>query len=282
MEELAADYTILSKKCYEEMMMSKINVIDIGSVGGFDLPWCFHKDKIGKSLSFEPNEPTILVGEHLRYDSAIWDFDGEGKFYVSGPNGTGSSLLKQNYKWVTDNFDAIKTNGDYTLNNSWFERSNITHEFDCTVKKLDTVLKEIEETTQQKHWFHFLKSDTQSGESFILQGAETYLEKDCLGLDLELFRYPLYEGIITEEEVKNYLDKIGFYVAGWTGYQNSFNATSDYLFLRRSPRTQEEETIIAKILDIYNPQGKEKIIKRRTTMQKLTSRLKKIYSLSFS
>lgn len=262
--------------------MSKINVIDIGSVGGLDLPWCFHQDKIGRSLSFEPNEPTILLGDHLRYDSAIWNFDGEGKFYVSGPNGTGSSLLKQNYKWVRDNFDAIKNDGDFRLNNSWFERSKITHEFDCKIKKLDTVLKEIEKIREQKDCFHFLKSDTQSGELFVLQGAQNYLKEDCLGLDLELFRYPLYEGIVTEEEVKNYLDNMGFYVAGWTGYQNSFNATSDYLFLRRSPRNQEEEMIIAQIIGIYNPQGKEKIIKRRTTMQKLTSKIKTIYSRSFS
>ena len=56
-----------------------------------------------------------------------------------------------------------------------------------------------------------MKSDTQSGEFFVLEGAKKYLENDCIGLELELFRYPLYQNLVTEEEVKSYLAELGFY-----------------------------------------------------------------------
>jgi FkbM family methyltransferase len=242
--------------------MTKINIIDIGAIGGFDIPWKRHQDKLEWSLSFEPNDTPILTGKQLRYDCAVWNFDGEANFYVSGPNGTGSSLLKQNYDWVKNNFEKIKSEGNERLNKSWFERSQITKEFKCPVKKLDSILAELYHQLNHKIPFHFLKSDTQSGEFFVLEGARNYLEEDCLGLELELFRYPLYEGVILEDEVKNYLNQLGFSVAGRTPYQNSFSSQADYLFLRQNPRTSEEKEIINLILSIYQPQGEEKLIKQ--------------------
>ena len=47
--------------------MSKINLIDIGAVGGFDRPWSLHTDKIERSLSFEPNEAPILTGLNTKF-----------------------------------------------------------------------------------------------------------------------------------------------------------------------------------------------------------------------
>ncbi|MBD2664823.1 hypothetical protein B6N60_04095 [Richelia sinica FACHB-800] len=254
-------------------MMTKINLIDIGSVGGFDIPWSFNTDKIEYSLSFEPNDQPILNSKNLRYNSAIWNFDGEANFYVSGHNGTGSSLLKQNFTWVNNNFDAIKNNGNKKLNQSWFERSKITNEFKCQVKKLDTVLSEIHAAIGEDIKFHFLKSDTQSGEYYVLEGAENFLKTDCLGLELELYRYPLYENIILEQEVKDYLRSLGFFVAGWTGYKNSFESQADYLFLKKEAKNQEEQNIIDLIKEVYKPQ-RGGIIKHRSLLQKVTAKLK--------
>lgn len=255
--------------------MTKINIIDIGSVGGLEKPWNMHNNAIDYSLSFEPNE-TLLKGKHLKYDCAVWNYDGEAKFYVSGSNGTGSSLLKQNFDWVRENFENIKHAGNQQLNFSWFDRSLIKDEFLCQVRKLDTILEDLGTSLERPIPFHFLKSDTQSGEFFVLKGAKKYISTDCLGLDLELFRYPLYEGLITEKEVKMYLKELGFYVAGHTGYRNSFNASSDYLFLRENPRNDEEKKIVSQILKIYQPKGKEKIIKYRTVYQRFVSKLKSL------
>lgn len=258
------------------MNNSKINIIDIGSVGGFDLPWRKHSNLIDWSLSFEPNENSILESKNLRYDCAVWNFDGEAPFYVSGPNGTGSSLLKQNFDWVKENFETVRSNGNPKLNETWVERSRITKEFVCPVKKLDTVLSELENTLGKHIPYHFLKSDTQSGEFFVLEGATSYLENDCVGLELELFRYPLYKNLVTEDKVKEYLSDLGFYVAGWTGYQNSFASQADYLFLRKNPRSEDEKKIIQLIKSVYNPRGSENLIKQKSFLSSSISRIKSL------
>jgi hypothetical protein len=248
--------------------MKKINVIDVGSVGGPDIHWKNHLNKVGHTLSFEPNELPILEGKDLRYDCAIWNFNGQSKFYISGPNGVGSSLLEQNFDWVQENFDRIRFEGNPKFNNTWFERSRILKEVPCQVKTLDTVLAEINQVHPSLS-YHFLKSDTQSGESFVLEGAKQFLTHECIGLDLELFRYPLYKNLITEDVVKDYLSSLGFSIAGWTGYINSFHCSADYLFLRNEPRNAEEDQLIQQIKTIYNPKGPQRFIKKLSILQRL-------------
>ena len=68
--------------------------------------------------------------------------------------------------------------------------------------------------------------------------------------------------MVTEDTVKSYLNHLGFYVAGWTGYQNSFASQADYLFLRKNPRSEEEIKIIQLIKSVYNPRGSENLIKQ--------------------
>ena len=258
------------------MISSKINIIDIGSVGGYDLPWKNHTQSIDWSLSFEPNERSVVAGKNLKYDCAVWNFDGEAPFYVSGTEGKGSSLLKQNFDWVQENFKSICLEGNQKLNDTWIERSQITKEFLCPVKKLDTILEELDQSLGKHIPFHFLKSDTQSGEFFVLEGAKNYLKNDCIGLELELFRYPLYQNLVTEDEVKTYLNDLGFDIVGWTGYQNSFASQADYLFLRKNPRSEEEIKIIRLIKSVYNPCGSENLIKQSSFLGRFKSIMKNL------
>lgn len=257
--------------------MNKVNIIDIGAVGGLNhiSPWSKHIDKVGITLSFEPNDDSVLIGNHIKYDCAVWNFDGVAEFHVYGENGVGSSLLTQNLNWVKENFESIKGQGNQGLNSTWFDRSSETSRFQCQVKRLDTILDELGKKRASHTSFQFLKSDTQSGEFFVLDGARQYLERDCLGLDLELFRYPLYEGMILEDKVKDFLDNLGFEITGWTGYQNSFLSQADYLFLRKVPRSLEEEKTINLIKNIYAPQGSEKIIKSTSLLEKATNKIKR-------
>lgn len=230
------------------------------------------------TLSFEPNESPVLNGKDLKFNCAVWNFDGDATFHVSGPNGVGSSLLKQNYEWVKANFESIRANGDPALNDTWLERSQISKQFLCPVKRLDTILKELQTSLGKHIPFHFLKSDTQSGEFYVLDGAREYLERDCVGMELELYRYPLYEKLITEDQIKAQLDQMGFYVAGWTGYLNSFASQADYLFLRKNPRSQEEKRAIEVIQSVYNPRGPQKLIKQPSRISNSIHKIKSLLS----
>ena len=255
----------------------KINIIDVGALEGFDIPWKKHQDKIGFALTFEPNEAPLFGEKIIKYNTAIWDYDGEGKFYIVGSIGQGSSLLEPNYEWVKENFKRIRTEGNIKFNDTWFERTIIKNTTTLPVKRIDTVLKEVNEKLIQDNKkpirFHFLKSDTQSGEHYVLKGAENWLKTDCIGLEIEAFRYPMYKGVVIDTEVKKYLESLGFEQIGWTGYMYSFNAACDYLFVRSKPRNAEEKAMIEMIKNIYRPKGKEGFIKQPSIYQKFKSKM---------
>jgi FkbM family methyltransferase len=251
----------------------KINLIDIGAVEGLDRPWKTHAGKVGHLLSFEPNDMPLLTGNHWKYNTAVWNYNGEGTFYVSGPHGVGSSLLRHNEAWVRAHYDQLKHQGDLRFNQTWFERSRVQRTVQAQVRTLDTVLAEIAPPGSGPQ-FHFLKSDTQSGEGFVLQGAEQFLRRDCLGLELEMFRYPMYEGVMLEDEVIAHLEGLGFEQIGWTGYLYSFHAACDRLFVKKHPASADEAERIALVKKVYAPQGPQRLIKQPTTWQKWKRRVR--------
>ena len=254
--------------------MRPVDLIDVGAVGGLGSPWREHADAVGQVLSFEPNEPARRDGRHWIHDSAIWDRDGRMPFYISGPDGSGSSLLQQNPDWVAANFARLADQGDRKLNRTWQQRSQISKVVEIEVRTLDGVLAELRQGAAGAR-FRFLKSDTQSGEWFVLQGAQAFLERDCVGLELELFRYPLYQGMVLEDEVKTWLAARGFRVAGWSGWQASFESQADFLFLRAAPRDAEEQALVETIERVYAPQGHQRLIKQPPWLDRLKGAVKR-------
>lgn len=244
----------------------QLNLIDIGSSEGLGIPWRDNRD-VGHVLSFEPNEPQHVDGLRISYPTAVWNYDGEGRFTVYCEGGWGSSLLKQNVDWVRENFETIRNQGNRELNDTWFDRAIPRGDFTCTVRRLDTVLADLPNRPR----YHFLKSDTQSGEWFVLDGARQFLKDECLGAELECFRYPLYAGLRKEDEVIKLMDELGFDPWGWTGYQNSFLSQADRLFIRRDVSAADVPLVnaikaaygVARQDDIIKPKPKRRSIARR-------------------
>ena len=193
------------------------------------------------------------------------------------------TLLEPNHEWVKANFERIRHEGNLKFNDTWFERSVVKKTVTLPVRKLDTVLadlgKLLAEQGKPMPKFHFLKSDTQSGEFYVLEGAENWLKTDCIGLEIEAFRYPMYKGVVIDTDVKKYLEKLGFEQIGWTGYMYSFNAACDYLFVRKHPRNSEEKQLIASIKAIYQPKGRYGIIKQITLQDQIRRRIAKLKKL---
>ena len=249
---------------------ARINVIDIGSAGGLEYPWSKYKALVGTTLSFEPNGEHFSRGNLIQSNMAIWDRDGEADFFIYGEDGMGSSLLMPNLVWVKENYEWRRTQGNPQLAATFVQRAQLQGTVKRQIRKLDTVLTELPPNRPR---FHFLKSDTQSGEWFVLDGARRYLAQECLGIELECFRYPLYEGIKLEGEVFGHLGELGFKRWGWTGYQASFASQADYLFLK-TPSTEEEGGIISTIKRVYGADGPNSIIKNKTPFDRLLGRLK--------
>ena len=206
-----------------------INFIDIGSVGGLPEPWDRNANKIRFCLNFEPNEPSKRTPNSMTCDAAIWEKDESKDFYIyRGFKGTGSSLFKQNFDYVRENYETLKTRGRPDLAESWFERSELVRQTTLECRAIDNVLADELPSTP----FHFMKIDAQGAEYNILKGAEKLLTTSCVGLHLELFTVPLYQGIRLLDDVENYLKDFGFQKVKQFPPHGTFHSQNDCLFLK--------------------------------------------------
>jgi len=227
-----------------ERAVVKINLIDVGSAGALPEPWNEHTELIGKRLTFEPRERAGRDPEVISMSAALWDKAEERNFYIyRGFNGTGSSLFIQNYDYVLQNFEKIKTRGPANLANTWLERSLLADVERVQTTTLDDVLKNLPEPVR----FHFLKVDAQGAEYQILRGAENYLKSDCCGLQLELFTLPLYKGIKQLDEVVSYLAGLGFELVRKYPPHGSFDSQHECVFFKRDVNNE----IMSAIRRIY-------------------------------
>lgn len=207
-----------------------INLIDVGSAGDLPHPWNKNAHKIRHLLKFEPRDEPSKDPHVVTADVALWETNCERDFYIyRGFGGSGSSLLQQNYEYVTENFEELRKRGSERLANTWFERSQLDRTERIGCRRLDDVLQELDHSFH----YHFLKIDAQGAEYQILRGAERFLRESCLGLHLELFVLPLYKGIKLLPEVVGYLDGLGFELARKSPAHGSFASQHDCVLLKR-------------------------------------------------
>jgi FkbM family methyltransferase len=224
----------------------KINFIDIGSAGKLPEPWDKSPGLIDTILKFEPRESDEPQENVISLDAALWEEKCEKNFYIyKGFNSTGSSLFLQNFKYVRENWDELKNTGPQHFAETWVDRGEMIGVEKIKCDYLDNVLKSLKPKTK----FDFLKIDAQGAEHQILKGATKFLNEDCIGLVLELFRIPLYEGISLFDDVVDYLDKFGFYVARKFPPHGTFDSQNDCLFLKKDAH-QDRLAIIEQIYDL--------------------------------
>ncbi|MCK4784989.1 MAG: FkbM family methyltransferase [Desulfobacteraceae bacterium] len=223
-----------------------VNLIDVGSAGDMPYPWNKNLSEIQHLLKFEPRDKPNRSPYIVTLDVALWETNGERDFYIyKGFGGTGSSFFQQNYEYVAENFEELRSRGPEHLANTWFERSQLERVERIACRRLDDVLEELDHTFP----YHFLKIDAQGAEYDILKGAEHLLSTSCLGLHLELFEIPLYKGIRLHPEVVEYLKGFGFDLVKKFPPQGTFDAPHDFLFLKKG-LTSEVMDVILKVYDL--------------------------------
>ena len=253
----------------------RVNLIDVGSAGGLPEPWNAHPEAIGKRLTFEPRERADANPNVISVSAALWDRAGERNFYIyRGFNGTGSSLFLQNYDYVLQNFEQLKTRGPAGLAQTWLERSLLTDMERVKTTTLDEVLRGLE----GREPFHFLKIDAQGAEYQILCGAENYLRNECCGLQLELFTLPLYKGIKLLDEVVAFLDGLGFELVKKFPSHGSFDSQHECVFLKRGVGDE----VMSAIRRVYNLPGSRPTQIDRSTIRNNGTNMNPILPLEHS
>lgn len=218
----------------------EIDFIDVGSRGGLPPPWMWNARHIRFLLSFEPNDRPVRGASFAVCDDPLWSDEQTRPFYVyGGPDALGSSLFPQNVGWVREHYESIRTRGPEELARTWFERARRLETRELRCRRLDDVLAERFSDRR----FHFLKIDAQGAEHPILRGAEKLLSGSCVGLHLELFVMPLYEGISLLEDVERFLAGYGFELAHRMPAHGTFDSQHDCLFLHRDRDPGRRELI---------------------------------------
>ena len=160
--------------------------------------------------------------------------------HYSGSGGAGSSLIRQNIEYVDENFEMLRRRGPRKLAETWHDRSSLIETADIECKCLDDVLDESGDHAE----YNFMKIDAQGAELAILRGATRLLERECVGLQLELFLLPPYEGAPLMDEVISFLADYGFRVAKKFPPHGSFDSQQDCLFLRDAVASEPLTTIM--------------------------------------
>ncbi len=225
-----------------------IGFIDVGSIGGLPKPWSYNANHVKFLLNFEPNDSPTRGPDCMTYNTAVWDTEDVLPFYIyKGINATGSSLFKQNYDYVRSNYDELKGRGPRKLAETWFDRSQLINTIELKCRTIDDILSDEFVSTP----FHFMKIDAQGAEYNILKGAEDFLAGSCVGLHLELFVLPLYEGIALLDEVEEYLKQYGFRMVKKFPAHGTFDSQHDCLFLKEQGDSKSL-TLIRNIYGIDN------------------------------
>src|SRR5215831_11279929 len=101
----------------------KINLIDVGSAASLPSPWRENVAQIRNLLKFEPRERSKKVKHTVTLDIALWNENCVKDFHIyKGRGGTGSSFYLQNYDYVKEHFEDLRTRGPSNLAETWFER----------------------------------------------------------------------------------------------------------------------------------------------------------------
>jgi len=219
-----------------------INLVDIGAVGDLPEPWFDNSFHVKNLLRFEPNEKSPKTGKHVTTcNFALSNKNETRDFYIyKGFSGSGSSFYEQNIKYIDEHWDDLKNIGPSELANTWHERSQLDRKVQIKCKTLDTALANQDSDIS----YDFVKIDAQGAEYEILSGAEHFLSSSCLGLQLELFNFPILKGIKLDKEVEAWLSQRGFYLAKTFPPHGSFNCSSDFLFLREDGMTFNPEKFL--------------------------------------
>jgi FkbM family methyltransferase len=216
-----------------------LNLIEVGSAGNLQAPWKQHSHLLKYLLRFEPRKSNTINTKHIYVDAALWDKAETRSFYISGQRGLGSSLLEPNHDYVRENFESLREKGDSQLAESWFERAVIQDVLTVQTRTLDDVLAEL----GQQNLYHFLKVDTQAADYYIFKGAEELLRTSCVGIQSELYHYPLYKGAVLMPEVVDYLAGFGFELVKLLPHHGSFDSQQDGIFLKKGIDNKVSRTI---------------------------------------
>lgn len=182
----------------DKLASQGVNVIlDVGANSGQYSANLRKAGFAGRIVSFEPlSQPFARLEKRASQDPlwdchqyALGDDDGRITVNVAGNAGESSSVLPM-----------LKRHQDA------YPPANYVDTEEVPIRRLDSVVPEILRSDENL----FLKIDVQGYERQVLAGSESTVRERCIGVQLELSFFPLYEGGMLIREALDLVESMGF------------------------------------------------------------------------
>ncbi|OCB34055.1 FkbM family methyltransferase [Mycobacterium parascrofulaceum] len=176
-------------------------VLDVGANSGQYASDLRRAAYTGRIISFEPLSMPFLQLQNNASKDPLWDCwkcalgdaDGIITINVAGNAGASSSVLPM-----------LKSHQEA------FPPANYIGTEDVLIRRLDSVAPDVLGSADQ----FFLKIDVQGFERQVLAGAKSTVADRCVGMQLELSFFPLYEGGMLFREALDLVESFGFTLMG--------------------------------------------------------------------
>jgi len=209
-----------------------INLIDVGCVGEkLPSPWKKYIKKIDTILSVDPLAEDYQVKEInskvIHKNCAIFSQEGKRNFYIYNKEAC-SSLLKMNCDFFIETFGEVPEK---------YRLKKIT-EVNCV--RLDSLIDDLNVN------FDFIKVDAQGTDLEVVKSLGRYLEEQIVGIHIELYFVPHYEGAILFDEADSFLREHNFQMAKSIRRKNS-DILNDFLYIRKDNMKRKQIKLVRKI-----------------------------------
>jgi len=222
-----------------EYLESPLCFVDVGARGEPSQPFADMQKKMPKLIriiSFEPDHSASLLinktigGEVI--NKAAWKEETELTLFVTSDN-SASSVFKPSESTAAQ-FDSLH-----------FNARNVIRTEKISAIALDDALRDIEDIGGS-----FLKCDTQGSEFEVVVGASDFLKTRCVGLTMECWTQPVYEGLSTVDEVISLVRSLDFEIFDFQ-ISAAWNRNLDGLSLIRKKQVVGIDFLAFKKIDSF-------------------------------
>lgn len=183
-----------------QLLTSPLLFVDVGARGNLSQPFADIRKKMPKLLkviAFEPDNSAALQIEtnldgEIVLNKAAWSHQKKLTLFVTKVESASSMF--------TTNAEAERV-----FQPAHMAVRKVVRTAEVEGVALDDLMKGISDIGAS-----FLKCDTQGSEFEVASGAENYLRDSCIGLTMECWTQPVYDGIHTVDEVITLIRQMNF------------------------------------------------------------------------